>query len=110
MAVGDDDIVIAAGASEIGQAVWEAGAQPAPEFYHLQFPGVEIRKAGGDGFEAGLHHRSPLLAMTLMVSVFSLAGIPQWRARRGDGGGRYSPPLSDRIGQCSGRRPQRTSV
>jgi NADH-quinone oxidoreductase subunit N len=25
---------------------------------------------------AGLHHRSPLLAMTLMVSVFSLAGIP----------------------------------
>ena len=25
---------------------------------------------------AGLHHRSPLLALTLMVSVFSLAGIP----------------------------------
>jgi NADH-quinone oxidoreductase subunit N len=25
---------------------------------------------------AGLHHRSPLLAMALMVSVFSLAGIP----------------------------------
>ncbi len=25
---------------------------------------------------AGLHHRSPLLAMALMVSIFSLAGIP----------------------------------
>jgi NADH-quinone oxidoreductase subunit N len=25
---------------------------------------------------AGLHHRSPLLAMALMVAIFSLAGIP----------------------------------